>query len=61
MEFPSCVDDLHCGHYLGWRRVGSLDAIGRKEQMADLMDRVSRTIKEVAGERVVSLAEDMDE
>lgn len=61
VEFASCVNYLHCGPYVGRRRVGGLHPIGRKYQMADLMDRVSRTIKEVAGEQVLPLAEDKEE
>ena len=61
MEFPSYVDDLHCGLYIGRRGVGNLGAIGRRERMGDLLDRVSRILKEVAGERGLSLPEDKEE
>ena len=61
VEFCSYVDDLHCGLYVRQRGVGGLDAIGQKERMEDLLDRVSRTIKEVAGERDLHLAEDQEE
>ena len=61
MEFPSYVDDLHCVLYVRWRRVGNLDTIERREQMGDLLDRVSRTLKEVAGEWGLPLAEDKEE
>ena len=61
VEFPSFVDDVHCGLYVGRRRVGNLDTIEWREQMGDLLDRVSRTLKEVAGERGLPLAQDMEE
>ena len=50
VEFPSYVDDLHCGLYIGRRGVGNLHAIGRRERMGGLLDRVSTTHKEVARE-----------
>ena len=31
VEFPSYVDDLHCGLYETGRAVGRLDGVGRKE------------------------------
>lgn len=61
VKFPSYVTDLYCGHNVGRRGVGGLDAIGRKERMEDLLAKVSRTIKEVAGERGLPLAEDNEE
>ena len=61
LEFHTYVYDLHCSLYVGRRSVGGLDAIGRKERIEDLLDRVSRTIKEVAGERGLPLAEDKEE
>ena len=61
VEFPSYVDDLHCILYVGRRIVGNLDAIEWREQMWDLLDRVSRTLKEVAGEQGLPLAEDKEE
>ena len=61
VEFSSYVDDLHCGLYVRRRSVGGLDAVGRKERMEDLLDRVSRTITEVVGERGQHLAEDGEE
>ena len=60
VEFPSYIDDLLCGLYVGRRSVGGLDTIERKEQMEDLLDRVTRTLKEVAGERGLPLAEDKE-
>ena len=59
--FPSYVNDLHCGLYVGRSRLGNLNAIERREQMGDLLDRVSRTLKEVAGERGLPLDEDKEE
>lgn len=50
VEFPSDLDDLHYGLYVRRKSVGGLDAVGRKEWMDLLLDRVSRTIKEVVGE-----------
>ena len=61
VEFPSYVDDLHRGLYVGRRCVGGLEANGRRERMGDLPDRVSRTLKEVAGERGRTLAEGIEE
>ena len=61
VEFPSCVDDLHCGLYVGARGVRGLDAVQRKERVEELLDRVSRTLKEVAGERGLPLAGDKEE
>ena len=61
VEFPSYVDDLHCGLYVVARGVRGLDAVERKERVEDLLDRVSRTLKEVAGERGLPLAGDKEE
>ena len=61
VEFPSYVDDLHCGLYVGRRRLRNLDTIERREQIGDLLVRVSRTLKEVAGERGLPLTEDKEE
>ena len=61
VEFPSYVDHLHCGLYIGRRGVGNLDAIERRERMGDLLDRVSRTLKEVGRERGLPLAKDKEE
>ena len=61
VEFPSYIYDLHCGLYVGRRGVGDLDAIERRERMGDLLDRVSKTLKEVAGKRGLPLAEDKEE
>ena len=61
VEFSSYVDDLHCGLYIGRRRVGNLDTIERREQMGDLLGRVSRTLLEVAGEWGLPLAADKEE
>ena len=48
VEFRSYVYDLHCGLYIGRRGVGNLDTIEWRERMGDLLDRVSKTLKEVA-------------
>ena len=61
VEFPSYVDDLHCWLFVGCRSVGNLNGIERRERMGDLLDRVSRTLKEVAGERGLPLDEDKEE
>ena len=61
VEFPSYVDDLYCGLYVRGRGVGDFNAIERRERMGDLLDRVSKTLKEVAGERSLPLAEDKEE
>ena len=61
VEFPSYVEDLHCGLYAGRGSVGNLDAIERGGWMGVLLDRGSRTIKEVAEERGLPLAEDKEE
>ena len=61
VEFPSYIDDLHCGLYVGRTNVGGHDAIERRERMGDLLDIVSRTLKELGGERGLPLAEDKEE
>ena len=61
VEFPSCSDDLHFGLYMGRKSVRDLDTIGRREERQDLLDRVSRTIKEGAAERGLPLAEHKQE
>ena len=60
-EVPSYVYDIHCGLYVGRRGVGNLDTIERRERMGDLLDRVSRTLMEVAREQGLPLAEDTEE
>ena len=61
VEFPSYVDDLHCGLYDGGRAVRVGSVMDRKERMEDLLGRVSVVLKEVAAERGLPLAEDKEE
>ena len=61
IEFPSYVDDLHCGLYdegVGRRGEGELD---RRESMGEWLDRASVVIKEVGAEFRLPLAEDKEE
>ena len=63
VDFPSYVDDLHCGISLrggGTRRTPG-DPQEARERMEDLLDRATTTIKEVAVARGVPLAEDKEE
>ena len=63
VDFPSYVDDLHCGIYVrgGGTRKALSDPLEARERMEDLLDRASTTIKEVAVARGVPLAEDKEE
>ena len=61
VEFPSYVDDLHCGLYDGGRMARELGAIDRRKRMEELLDRVSAVLKEVAAERGLPLAEHKEE
>ena len=61
VEFPSYVDNLHCGLYEPGRVVGRLGAVERREWMEDLLDRVSVVLKEVAAEHHLPLTEDKKE
>ena len=61
MEFPSYIDDLHCGLYDERTSFRRLDEVERREGMGDLVDRVSVVIKEVPAERGLPLAEDKEE
>ena len=61
VEFPSYVDNLHCGLYEDGRAVRDLQGVDRKERMEELLDRVSFVLKEVAAERGLPLAEDKEE
>ena len=61
VEFPSYVDDLHCGLYDGGRMTRELGTIDRRERMEELLDRVSVVLKEVAAEHGLPLAEDKEE
>ena len=48
VEFPSYVDDLHCGLYDERASCRRLEEVERREGMGDLVDRVSVVLKEVA-------------
>ena len=61
VEFPSYVDDLHCGLYDKGRATRGQDEVDRRERMEDLLGRVSAVLKEVAAERCLPLAEDKEE
>ena len=61
VEFPSYVDDLHCGLYDEGRMARELGTIDRRERMEELLDRVSAVLKEVAAECGLPLAEDKQE
>ena len=61
VEFPSYVDDLHCGLYDGGRVLRGESMMDRRERMEDLLGRVSMVLKEVAAERGLPLAEDKEE
>ena len=58
VQFPSYVDDLHCGLY-DKRAVGEEEA--KRERMQDLVTRVQRVVTEVATERRLPLAADKEE
>ena len=63
VDFPSYVDDLHYGIYLRGRDTTRTpnDPVVARERVEDLLERASRTIKEVAVVRGVPLAEDKEE
>ena len=61
VEFPSYVDDLHCGLYDVRASSRRLDEVERREEMGDLVDRVTVVLKEVAAERGLPLAKDKEE
>ena len=61
VEFPSYVDDLHCGLYAMGRAVRGLDVEDRRERMGELLKWVSVVLKEVVAERGLPLAEDKEE
>ena len=61
VEFPSYVDDLHCGLYDERASCRRLEEVERRKGMRDLVDRVSVVLKEVAVERGLPLAEDKEE
>ena len=58
VQFPSYVDDLHCGLY-DKRAVGQEEA--KRERMQDQVARVQRMVTEVATERRLPLAADKEE
>ena len=58
VQFPSYVDDLHCGLYDRWA-AGEEEA--RRERMQDLVARVQRVVTEVAAEQRLPLATDKEE
>ena len=61
VEFPSYVDDLHCGLYDERASCRKLEEVERREGMEDLVNRVSVVLKKVAAERGLPLAEDKEE
>ena len=58
VQFPSYVDDLHCGLY-DRRVVGEEE--GKRERMQDLVTRVQRVVTKVAAEQRLPLAADKAE
>ena len=58
VQFPSYVDDLHCGLYD--RRVAGEEE-AKRERMQDLVARVQRVVAEVAAEQRLPLAADKEE
>ena len=58
VQFPSYVDDLHCGLYD--RRVAREEE-AKRERMQDLVARVQRVVAEVAAEQRLPLAADKEE
>ena len=61
VEFPSYVDDLHCGLYDERASCRRLVELERREEMGSLVNHVSVVLKEVAVERGLPLAEDKEE
>ena len=61
VDFPSYVDNLHCGLYEGRVSCRGLEEVERRERMGDVVDRVSAVLKEVAAECGLTLAEDKEE
>ena len=51
VKFPSYVDDLHCGLYDDRGPCRHMDEVERREEMEDLIGRVSVLLKEVAAKR----------
>ena len=58
VQFPSYVDDLHCGLY---DRRGAGEEEDKRERMQDLIARVQRVVAEVAAEQRLPLAADNEE
>ena len=58
VQFPSYVDDLHCGLY---DRGVAGDEEAKRERMQDLVARVQRVVTQVAAERRLPLAADKEE
>ena len=58
VQFPSYVDDLHCGLY---DMRGAEDEEAKRERMQDLVTRVQRVVAEVAAEQELPLAADKEE
>ena len=61
VEFPSYVDDLHCGLYDMRRQTLNSEEVERRESMEYLLDRVGVVVKEVAREWDLPLAPDKTE
>ena len=61
VEFPSYVDDLHCGLYDERASCRRLEEVERREGMGDLVDRLSVVLKEVAAKHSLPLTEDKEE
>ena len=58
VQFPSYVDDLHCGLY---DMRGAEEEETKRERMQDLVIRVQRVVAEVAAEQELPLAGDKEE
>ena len=58
VQFPSYVDDLHCGLY---DMQGAGEEEVKRERMLDLVVRAQRVVTEVAAEQGLSLAADKEE
>ena len=58
VQFPSYVDDLHCGLY---DMRGAEGEEVKRERMQDLVTRVQRVVAEVAAEQELPLAADKEE
>ena len=61
IEFPSYVDDLHCGLYDEGACVRGGRELDRRESMGEWLDRASVVIKEVGAEFRLPLAEEKEE